>query len=215
MNKKTKGLVSLAAGAALMFGGAGTFALWFDTAAFGAGDSAIVTGQLDLADAQDGLWRWDQVSHPDSIDLIDAAFDPDADTLVPGDALRYAWNDDEDAAANLVGTTIVASLYLRGKFITPAELYPLVLLVGATPVIGDDGAFVIWDAVSDGDDLTLPTVYLQFPALPLPGIAPGEANPVGDGVGYGRDEQFLFSDIQNLELVLQQVVDGDYAGSEG
>lgn len=59
MNKKTKGIVAGAAGAAILLGTAGTFALWTDTTT---APGAVVTGgQLEIS-AGATTWTWSDIS---------------------------------------------------------------------------------------------------------------------------------------------------------
>jgi len=223
MNKKTKGLISGVVGAGLLLGAGGTFALWFDTAAFGADGDSVVTGLLNLDDAQDGNWIWSAVSNLESEELLGEDFDTEESELVPGDALEYVWTDEDGviaAEAALSGDTLLARLYLDGTFIANDAIYPLQLRVNGVLVDTAETEF----AISDFQDLTgsteLPTVTLHFPALGDTvdvAIRPGDRNPAGpaDLAGYGREESFAFNNIENLQLVLLQVVDGDFDGSEG
>ena len=76
MNKLLKGSIAGAAGVALLIGGAGTFALWNDTAAIDGG--TITAGTLDVATG-DGAWS-DQFGGIESINSY---------RIVPGDTLTY------------------------------------------------------------------------------------------------------------------------------
>lgn len=84
MNRKTKGALAVGAGAILLLGGAGSFALWSDEAPVG-GD-AIQTGDLQLDCGSAGAWT--DVS-PDGI-VGGTAVDPATDLMVPGDWWKFA-----------------------------------------------------------------------------------------------------------------------------
>lgn len=84
MNRKTKGALAVGAGAILLLGGAGSYALWSDESPVG-GD-AITTGDLQLNCGAGGSWT--DVS-PDGV-VGGPAVDPATDLMVPGDWWKYA-----------------------------------------------------------------------------------------------------------------------------
>lgn len=80
MNKLVKGAVAGAAGIALLIGGAGTFALWNDSAQVDA--STISSGTLTLTAGTDGVWK--NVTNGGT-----ATIDPSTFTIVPGNRLQF------------------------------------------------------------------------------------------------------------------------------
>ncbi|MGV8969686.1 MAG: alternate-type signal peptide domain-containing protein [Microbacteriaceae bacterium] len=76
MNKLVKGSIAGAAGVALLLGGAGTLALWNDSASINAG--TVTSGVLDVNNATPGSWSpnlalivpGDTVVYTDSLELV-------------------------------------------------------------------------------------------------------------------------------------------------
>jgi alternate signal-mediated exported protein len=224
MNKKTKGLVALGAGAALMFGGAGTFALWFDQLPLGAGTPAISTGDLYLTlgeDAATGKWTWAEVSSDNGPERTeDVATDA---LIVPGDALSWVWTK-TDINYFLSGSTIVANLYLDGEQVFDrAALHPLVITVNdEDAVIGEDGSVLLAGGLTAPGSLNLelgliPSFTLTFPQDGdatvgnfghLPSSEDGALEGV-EGSGYGRrrsgENAFSVVDLSSLTVRLQQL----------
>ncbi|WBU39143.1 alternate-type signal peptide domain-containing protein [Homoserinibacter sp. YIM 151385] len=85
MNKLVKGSIATAAGVALLLGGAGTFALWNDSAAIQGG--TISTGRLDIQPVADA--RWADVSSG-----TPSEWSPETDLLVPGDVVTFTQSAD-------------------------------------------------------------------------------------------------------------------------
>ena len=110
MKKKTKGLLAAVAGASLLAGSGATFALWFDTADF-AGNDQITTGTLELKADFELDWVWTNVSN-DAGPSVGDPFAPDAEVLVPGDAITGTVEFD-DALVTAVGDTLVWELEAR------------------------------------------------------------------------------------------------------
>ncbi|MCC2313716.1 alternate-type signal peptide domain-containing protein [Cellulomonas xiejunii] len=76
MNKRTKALVAGGAGAVILLGTAGTFAVWSDEATVG---GAVVTGgKLQLTDNPTITWKAYDISDPDE-GRVPLSADPDAD----------------------------------------------------------------------------------------------------------------------------------------
>lgn len=120
MNKKTKGLVSLALGAALVAGSASTFALCTDTRALGTGATEIQTGDLRFHNSVTGAWYWLNQSYGTAKNTTGTTNVQGATRtgftsgkLVPGDAIQYVFSADTIQYI-LRGETIVATLYLDG-----------------------------------------------------------------------------------------------------
>ena len=80
MNKFTKASVAGAVGIALLLGGAGSFALWNDSATVNAG--TINAGSLSLSAVTAGVWTNTTVGHTGVIN-------PATFHIVPGDTLQY------------------------------------------------------------------------------------------------------------------------------
>lgn len=98
MKKNTKGAIALGAAALLLAGGAGTYAAWSDEATLGGGD--VTSGQLSIDEvAGSGGWVW-------ATDDVTGPFNPDDDTIVPGDSIEYT----AEYTLTVVGNNLVASL---------------------------------------------------------------------------------------------------------
>lgn len=98
MKKNTKGAIAAGAAALLLAGGAGTFAAWSDEAELGGGD--VNSGHLRITEAAGtGEWVW-------ATDGVTGDFDPETDTIVPGDSIEYT----ADYTLEVEGTNLVASL---------------------------------------------------------------------------------------------------------
>jgi alternate signal-mediated exported protein len=217
MKKTTKGLLAGALGAVLLLGTGATAALWFDTAEFDITGADIVTGDLALADVSvGGAWVWTHVSHEDSTDLIDEEYVFGTHEIVPGDAVSWEW--DIVTTSNpitLVGTTLVANLYLDG--LDAAALYALVstspFVITVNGANWDGGSLLLAEGLTPGqplemDDFDIPTVTVGFPVNVNP---PGGA---GFDSGYGRDVTLAFDALlDGLSLRLQQMVSADAFGS--
>lgn len=112
MNKLTKGAIAGGAGIVLLLGGAGTFALWNDSATIDGG--TITAGTLDIQTVTPGAWTdispdvdGQPVPIPDITDF----------RTVPGDVLKYT-----------AGVTIVATgnnLLAEFGYVLDDELPPL------------------------------------------------------------------------------------------
>ncbi len=109
MNKITKGAIAGAAGIALLLGGAGTFALWNDSATINA--SSVSSGTLTIAAGSAGTWANVTSGTPVSIPSISAF------KIVPGHKLTFTQTVNivatgNDLKANLTfdPTTITGTL---------------------------------------------------------------------------------------------------------
>jgi alternate signal-mediated exported protein len=200
-----KAIIGLVASAALLGGTAGTFALWFDSAALAADVNAISTGNLAVAGSDDGSWVWTNTSTPVT-GLIGTAVGSN-DLLVPGDAVT--WNFDLSGIdPTLKGSTIVANLYLDGLgYITGADITPLVVQVNGQGIAAGTIVLANLNAESTFEDvvLNLPTVLLGFP------VAGTAQAPTAALDGYGRSQTIEAFNPSDLSIRLQQVVDSDTA----
>lgn len=82
MNKFTKASVAGAVGIALLLGGAGSFALWNDSATVDAGTINAGSLTLSAGTVADGVWKNITVGHVGVID-------PASFHMVPGDTVQY------------------------------------------------------------------------------------------------------------------------------
>jgi alternate signal-mediated exported protein len=98
MNKLTKGTIAGAAGIVLLLGGAGTFALWNDTADIPGG--TVTSGTLSFDDVAPGVW---QDISPD-VDGQPITIDPATFLTVPGDVLAYT----SEVVVNATGNNLLA-----------------------------------------------------------------------------------------------------------
>ncbi|ALG84086.1 alternate-type signal peptide domain-containing protein [Gordonia phthalatica] len=108
MNRKTKGALALGAGAIILLGGAGSFALWSDTSDIA--DGQVVTGDFNLECDAGGTWT--DISNDT---LTGPTITPTTDFMVPGDTWKYAAmctptftgkNIKATLAVDLAGTTV-------------------------------------------------------------------------------------------------------------
>ena len=83
MNRKAKGALAIGAGAIVLLGGAGSFALWSDTEDIAGGN--ITTGQFGLDCGTTGAWT--DVSPTMNGSTV---ITPGTDLMVPGDIWQYA-----------------------------------------------------------------------------------------------------------------------------
>jgi alternate signal-mediated exported protein len=102
MNKLVKGSIATAAGVALLLGGAGTFALWSDTA--GVQGGTVQTGVLDIEPVANSA-KWADVSVNGR---TGATFDPAKDKIVPGDTVTFT----QDVTLKAEGKNLKAELAL-------------------------------------------------------------------------------------------------------
>jgi alternate signal-mediated exported protein len=127
MNKLVKGSIAGAVGIALLLGGAGTFALWSDTASVNGG--VVQTGTLDVALTGTGAWK------DISADAANTTWVPLTDRLVPGDTVTFT----QDVTVVATGKNLKATLaYTAGSIVVNPALVPSVTVtLSATKVSGD------------------------------------------------------------------------------
>jgi len=214
MKKIHKGLISALAGAALLAGTAGTFALWYDTAAMDTATDQIQTGDLRIKGEGEGSWKWVNVSQGT---VPTAAFVGSASELVPGDGVQYVWGSD-DIELIKDGDTLLANLYLDGVQVAWEALAPLVVVVGTgdeavvvDAQLADSVGGLVISGVETTDDVAaaLPIITIGFP---LHYDSYGEPDPVApttaDTNAWGRniDESNVLN-LAEVEIRLQQVPD--------
>lgn len=113
MNRKTKGAIAVAAGAILLLGGMGSYALWSDAEDVAGG--AIAAGAFGLA-CPAGTWT------DISGDVPEVTINPATDLMVPGDTWRYSAN----CTVTATGKNMEAALSVTGigtGSTTPATTY--------------------------------------------------------------------------------------------
>lgn len=111
MNRKTKGALAIGAGAIILLGGAGSYALWGDTEGVTGGD--ISTGAFKLDCGVGGTW-----TDKSPTMLGGTAINATTDLMVPGDIWEYSGNctptfSGKNIKATLgvdLGTTAVPSI---------------------------------------------------------------------------------------------------------
>lgn len=129
MNKKTKGLLAGAAGAAILLGGS-TFALWSDSETVNGG--AIATGNLDVTVLGEPEWQdvsEDRVDSPHAINLEDFR-------IIPGDVIEGTFG----LELGLQGENMVAAFGLDSASIDDNELFSA---VEVTMVVTDRSGRVV------------------------------------------------------------------------
>lgn len=122
--KRIKGIVAIAAGTALLLGGAGTYAMWSSAEALEAGP--VETGDLSLTLGA-GTWTLDGLLTP-----VTAVADPSAVRIVPGDVLTLTQAVD----LTLVGDTIAADLSVDAEDLVPAALAPYISVGFTSTTLG-------------------------------------------------------------------------------
>jgi len=110
MNKLLKGSIAGAAGIALLLGGAGTFALWNDSAVIKGG--TVSTGVLSLS-APTTAATWTDVSTASSI-VGGTPFNTGSQKLVPGDKVQTT----QAVTVNASGKNLKANFTFDPKSIT-------------------------------------------------------------------------------------------------
>ena len=128
MNKLTKGTIAGAAGVVLLLGGAGTFALWNDSASIPGGQ--ISSGELSIDSTSAGVWE--DISYDT---LPPVVIDPATFLMVPGDTVAYT----QDVTVNARGNNLVANFgYTNAGGTLPAgfTVDVEVLDAGGLPVTG-------------------------------------------------------------------------------
>ena len=170
MNKLTKGTIVGAAGIALLLGGAGTFALWSDSA--GVDGGTINSGELNFESVAAGAWNDISPDVTGQPVLI-----PDIATflIVPGDHLRYTQGVVLNAKGNNLlaefsydPTTILPNPLPTGITVTTSVLLGGAPVTGAIPVV-DGGAYTVQIDVifADVDDQVSQNVSVDLSALAL------------------------------------------------
>ena len=115
MNKAMKGAIAAGAAGILLLGGAGTFAVWRDSATVDAG--TVSTGQLSLS-AADGTWT--------ETDTPLVQIDPETFQIVPGDSLTYTTAvtvkaEGENLQAELTVPTTLQASVINDQGVTVSE----------------------------------------------------------------------------------------------
>jgi alternate signal-mediated exported protein len=183
MNKLLVGAIAGAAGVALLLGGAGTFALWNDSAAVTGG--TIVAGSLDVTPTVTaGSWTVNGGTPRASLTGFKA---------VPGDVLAYTKTMDVTAS----GDNLLATLTLDPASISPtvaldAEDLALTSYLTSTATIaatatgaGISGTSPTY-SVNAGTSVVTVTVTLTFPS------------------GAGNDAQLGSVKLNDLNVTLNQ-----------
>ncbi|MCF8589974.1 alternate-type signal peptide domain-containing protein [Gordonia liuliyuniae] len=122
MNRKTKGALAVGAGAIILLGGAGSFALWSDTEDIAGGN--ITAGDFGLDCGTDGAWT-------DKSPTMNGgtAVDPAADLMVPGDIWEYAGNCTVKATGKNIAATLGVDL---GTANVPSDNFAVTTTVNGT-----------------------------------------------------------------------------------
>jgi alternate signal-mediated exported protein len=213
MRNKKKAIIAAVAGAAIMAGTGGTFALWFDQAALGSNVDSIATGNLDLTVGNvEGRWVWTEVSNSASSALVDNAVTFDGN-LVPGDQIKWEWTA-SDIDLFLTGDTIVANLYLDDVAI-PAPVFFANLAAQGLEFYFADGDFNYDDAagrftIATGLTATNLAYFelgdLGFPTITVAHRVDGGTTGFGYDSGWGRELSGIeVIDLSAVTIRLQQI----------
>ena len=182
MNKITKGAIAGAAGIALLLGGAGTFAVWNDTANLSG--SSINTGQLFMTPSATA-GTWSNVTKPTAVAI------PDITTfkMVPGNTLKFT----KTVAITATGNDLTANLTYDTTSITiPTALASYVTVTlgatstGSNVVSSGTNTFTVTPAVGASTVTVTVTVALSSTT---PGLV-GQASAI---------------DLSGIKLTLTQV----------
>lgn len=125
MGTRTKGILAIVCGTALLLGGGGTYAYWSTSQALTAGD--VQSGDLNLS-LGTGEWNIKGILNASPV----AVPDPSAVRIVPGDVLTL----DQPVTVTLVGTTIAADLTINTATLVPAALQPYVTVAFTSSTLG-------------------------------------------------------------------------------
>lgn len=138
MNKLVKGAIAGAAGIALLLGGAGTLALWNDSATIAA-PGTINAGTLTIAATAPATDGWQTASG--------TAVDLSTYRVVPGDTLKYV----KTFTVTATGNTLSATVALGALAITAAT-------TGDTIANGNLAAYLTKTAAFTVDGVTTTTI---------------------------------------------------------
>lgn len=150
MNKFTKGAIATGAGIILLMGGAGTFALWNDSASVAGGTIESGTLTIDAAAGAPGAGSWSDVSNsslPVSIDDIGEFL------VVPGDVLEFT----QSFVVGATGDNLEATLDVDDSTIDWGDWDG----IASSSVTVNGGVASITDA--DNGDTIVVTVTFTFP----------------------------------------------------
>jgi alternate signal-mediated exported protein len=134
MNKLVKGSIAGAAGVALLLGGAGTLALWNDSASINAG--TVASGVLDVANDAAGSWS------------------PSLSLIVPGDTIVYTDALEVTATGDNLKATVTTNIGSITNNITGAVVTSDITVTDSlgdevVPVLGEytlntgDGSYTV------------------------------------------------------------------------
>lgn len=207
MKKTTKGAVAIGAGTLLLLGGGGTLAVWNATETVDGG--TVYAGALELSDITEGTWYYPaDAADPDAVDgdglyELGDEFDPDADTVVPGDYLIYSVSDiDITALGNLFFTLDLGDFSGSTAF-----------TVEGTEFAKTAGTLTLGTAPGDPEDYTPNGDALDVYSVSVSGITAGDAESatitVTVLVSFDADDaeqQYLAQSLTGADLILQQVV---------
>jgi alternate signal-mediated exported protein len=112
VNKFVKGSLAITAGVALLLGGAGTLALWNDTAGINAG--TVTSGVLDVTNATPGSW------------------DKTIAKIVPGDTITYTDTLQLTATGDNLKATVVSNIAGITNNITDAAITSTIVVKDAS-----------------------------------------------------------------------------------
>ncbi|MCR8898853.1 alternate-type signal peptide domain-containing protein [Gordonia sp. GONU] len=115
MNRKTKGALAAGAGAVLLLGGVGSYALWSDTDTTAPGQ--ITTGNLDLACGTTGTWTDVSTTMNGGTTI-----NPASDFMVPGDVWEYT----NTCTVTATGKNMKAQLNVTGIDAGPSSNFTVV-----------------------------------------------------------------------------------------
>lgn len=181
MNKITKGAIAGAAGIVLLLGGAGTFALWNDSADLDG--STVTSGELFITQSTAGSWSNVTQATPVAIPNITAF------KMVPGNTLRFTKAVNITATGNDLTATLT---YDPSSIVIPTDLAPYVTVTlgavssGSNIVSSGTNTFTVTPAV--GASTVTVTVTVAFSST-TPGLT-------------GQNQTI---DLSNVTLTLTQV----------
>jgi alternate signal-mediated exported protein len=145
MNKLVKGSIAGAAGIALLLGGAGSLALWSDSAALS--PTTITAGNLDIAPVSAGSWS------------------PALTKIVPGDSTTYTQNYTVVATGDNMHATLTTNAGTIANSITNSTVTTTFVVKDSSnvPVTPASGVYTL----NAGSYTVAATVVVAFPSTTL------------------------------------------------
>lgn len=188
MNKLAKGAIAGAAGIALLLGGAGTFALWNDSASVNG--SSVTAGTLAFA-SNTTAGSWSNATATTPVPITDIS----TFRIVPGNTLKYT----KALTVNATGNDLKGQLQLDAASITGTLASYVTTTLDATSTgatLTSAGAGTnTWNFVPNGAGTFTVNVVIT---VTLPAT-------VGNGTGNGLNAQSATLNLSAVGVTLKQI----------